>query len=104
MMKCSVQMWMACPLALYIGERIYGLFRAHYWDTQVMDASILDSGVLTLELTKPHNFSYMCDLLTLPPAIDLALFSFSAQVMLGLRVSSGVQESLDVLLCSSCLL
>ncbi len=63
--KCLVQMWMTWPLALYLGERIYGLFRAWYWDTQVMGASILDTGILTLELTKPRGFSYMCELLTL---------------------------------------
>lgn len=65
MMKCPLQMWIAWPLGLYIGERLYGLFRAHYWDTQVTGASVLENGVLTLELTKPQGFSYMCDLLTL---------------------------------------
>lgn len=58
-----MQMWMAWPFALYMGERIYGLFRARSWDTQVMGASILDPGVLTLELAKPPGFSYMYMLL-----------------------------------------
>ncbi|EIE24577.1 hypothetical protein COCSUDRAFT_40936 [Coccomyxa subellipsoidea C-169] len=52
-------MWIAWPFALYIGERIYGLFRGRSWDTQVMGASILDPGVLTLELSKPPGFSYI---------------------------------------------
>ncbi len=56
----GVQMWIAWPFALYIGERIYGLFRGRSWDTQVMGASILDPGVLTLELSKPPGFSHMC--------------------------------------------
>ncbi|CAK0738048.1 hypothetical protein CVIRNUC_000986 [Coccomyxa viridis] len=51
-------MWIAWPFLLYLGERLYGLFRAETWDTQVVGASILDPGVLTLELTKPPGFTY----------------------------------------------
>ncbi|BDA50388.1 Respiratory burst oxidase homolog protein B [Coccomyxa sp. Obi] len=51
-------MWISWPFALYIGERIFGLSRAQHWDIQTMGASILDTGVLTLELTKPRGFSY----------------------------------------------
>ena len=53
-------MWMAWPFALYILEKVYGLIRARLWDTQVTGASILDPGVLTLELSKPPGFSYRC--------------------------------------------
>ena len=55
-----MQMWIAWPFLLYLGERLYGLFRAESWDTQVVGASILDPGVLTLELTKPPGFTYKC--------------------------------------------
>ena len=55
-----MQMWIAWPFLLYLGERLYGLFRAETWDTQVVGASILDPGVLTLELTKPPGFTYKC--------------------------------------------
>ena len=51
-------MWIAWPFALYILERLYGHYRAHRWDIKVMGASILEPGVLRLELSKPPGFKY----------------------------------------------
>ena len=56
--RVILQMWMAWPFALYILETVYGVFRARLWDTHVLGASILDPGVLTLELSKPPGFTY----------------------------------------------